>query len=108
MSRTGTKRPARSGAPSRSENGRAASRAQTALPAARSNGYGMGRGEGQLGLRKDIGGGVRLSGELAILPKPARQKGFGRLGNPLLEQCADFFAQIGGVIQTRKLEAFEQ
>ena len=59
-------------------------------------------------LREDI---QRLAGrrrEFAIFTKPARQKGLGSFRNPLLEQCGNFFAQIGGVIETRKLETFER
>jgi hypothetical protein len=98
----------RSGAPSRSGNGRASPRSAETIRCPRPNGFGLRRGEGKFGLRKDIGRDVALGGKLAMLPKPAGQKGFGHFGNPLLEQCADFFAQIGGVIQARELEAFER
>ena len=46
--------------------------------------------------------------QFANFTKPARQEGLGSFFNPLLEQCGDFFAQIGGVIQTGKFEAFER
>lgn len=68
----------------------------------------MRRGEGKFGLGEHVERAVGLRRELATLAKPARQKGLGHFGNPLLDQSADFFAEIGGMIQTRKLEAFER
>lgn len=97
-----------SGVPSRSEKGRAASRAQATIRAARSNGNGVRRGEGKFGLGEHVERAAGLRRGLATLAKPARQKGLGHFGNPLLDQSADFFAEIGGMIQTRKLEAFER
>jgi len=96
--------------PSTSDRGRVASRgAQTAIRSAWPNGHGLRRGEGKFGLRKDVE--RRLAWprrQFAIFTKPARQEGLGSFFNPLLEQCGDFLAQIGGVIQTGELEAFER
>ena len=100
---------ARCGVTSRSEIGRPSPRsAQTAIRTPRPNGYGLRRREGKFGLGKDIGQAVGLRRKFSILAKPPCQTSFGHFGNPLLQQCADFFAQIGGVIQARKLKAFER
>jgi hypothetical protein len=96
------------GLPRSSENGRAALRARAAICPTRPRRHGLRRGEGEFGLGKDIERGVGLRRGLATLPKEPRQKGLGHFGNPLLEQNADFFAQIGGMIQARKLEAFKR
>ena len=85
-----------------------AARAQAAKRLARPNGDCLGRGEGKFGLPEDVERLVRLRRQFAIFANPARQHGLGGLFNPLFEQCADFFAQMGGVIQARKLEAFER
>jgi hypothetical protein len=98
-----------SGVPPSSDAGRTASRgAQTAIRPARPDSHSLRRGKGKIGLGKDIGRGTGLRRGLAILPQATRQKGLGHFGDPLLEQSADLFAQIGGVIQARKLEAFQR
>ena len=82
--------------------------AQTPVRLARPNGDGLRREEGRFGLQKDVEPLVRLRGQLAIFADPARQEGRAGFLNPLLEQCVDFFAQVGGVVQTRKLKAFQR
>ena len=94
--------------PRSSENGRAASRAQAAICPTRPRRHGFRRGEGEFGLGKDLERAVGRCRGLATLPKAARQKSLGHFGDPLLEQDADFLAQIGGMIQARKLEAFKR
>src|SRR5437016_6880591 len=82
--------------------------AQTPVRLARPNGDGLRREDGRFGLQKDVEPLVRLRGQLAIFADPARQEGRAGFLNPLLEQCVDFFAQVGGVVQTRKLKAFQR
>ena len=103
-----SERLAGAGVPRSSENGRAAPRAQTAICPARPRRHGLRCREGEFGLGKNIERAVGLRRGLATLPKAPRQKGFGHFGDPLLEQDADFLAQIGGMIQARKLEAFKR
>jgi hypothetical protein len=98
-----------SGVPRSSDAGGTASRgAQTAIRPTRPDRHSLRRGEGKFGLEKDIERGVGLRRGFATLPKEARQEGLGHFGNPLLEQNADLFAQIGGMVQARKLEAFKR
>lgn len=91
-----------------SGSGRRAPRAQAAFRLALAIGNGLRGREGKLGRRKDVSRLIGLRRELAIFANPACQEGFGGLFDPLLEQCGDFLAQIGSVVQTRKLEAFER
>jgi hypothetical protein len=87
---------------------RANSRAQTANGLAWSDVDHLRRSEGKFSLRQDIRPLVRLRGQLAIFADPAGQESFGTYFDPLLKQRGDFFTQIGGVVQTRELEAFER
>jgi hypothetical protein len=87
---------------------RANSRAQTANGLAWSDVDHLRRSEGKFSLRQDIRPLARLRGQLAIFADPAGQESFGSYFDPLLKQRGDFFAQIGGVVQTRELEAFER
>jgi len=87
---------------------RANSRAQTANGLAWSDVDHLRRGEGKFTLRQDIRLLARLRRQFAILADPAGQESFGSYFDPLLKQRGDFFAQIGGVVQTRELEAFER
>ncbi len=64
--------------------------------------------QGKYSLRQDIRSLARLRGQFAIFSDPAGQESFGGYFDPLLEQRGDFFAQIGGVVQTRELEAFKR
>jgi hypothetical protein len=84
-----------------------APRTHTAVGRARPNGDRLRRGEGKFGWRREIERLVGLRRQFAIFSDPARQQSLGSFVNPLLEQCGDFFAQIGGVVQARKLEAFQ-
>ena len=85
-----------------------APRAQAANRFARSSGDGLRRGERKFGLRGELDRVLRLLRHLAIFAHPARQEGLRGFFNPLLDQCGDFLADVGGMIQTRKLEAFQR
>jgi hypothetical protein len=87
---------------------RANSRAQTANGLAWSDVDHLRWSEGKFSLRQEIRPLARLRGQLAIFADPAGQESFGTYFDPLLKQRGDFFAQIGGVVQTRELEAFER
>jgi hypothetical protein len=53
--------------------------------------------------------GVRnAGGAFALLQKQTRDGGVGLVGQPLIEQCTDFLAQIGGAGQTRKFKALQR
>jgi hypothetical protein len=58
--------------------------------------------------RKNIDSLVRFLRQFVVLAQPARQEGLGRFLDPLFEQCRNLFAQVGSVIQTRKLEALKR
>ena len=53
--------------------------------------------------RQASGGSMRP----AVLNEPARHERFGRLLDPLVNQRANFAAEIGGVVEPAKLKAFE-
>jgi hypothetical protein len=72
------------------------------------DGNGLRRGEGKLVLLREFGGLLGLSGNFAIFAKPVGQLSLSGFLNPLLEQCGDLFADVGGMVQARKLEAFER
>ena len=74
---------------------------------ARANGNCFRRGEREFGLQKNVDQLVCLREKLAIFTHPASQESFGGFLDPLLEQGGDLFAQIGGVVQARKLKTFE-
>ncbi len=58
--------------------------------------------------RKNIYSLVRFLRQFVVLAQPARQEGLGRLLDPLLEQSRNLFAQVGSMIQARKLEALKR
>lgn len=94
--------------PNWSSGRRAAARTQAAIRLRRPNGNGLRWKQGQFGLCADIerrDGGRQLP---AICANPTRHHSLGKFFDPLLEQCGDFFPQMCGVIQARKLEAFER
>ncbi len=52
--------------------------------------------------------GISRAAELGpMLKQPASEKGAGRFVQPLIHECSDFFAQVGGVGQTGELVAFK-
>ncbi len=91
-----------------SGEGRSAPRAHTAFRRPWASGDGFGRGEGKLRLRKDVHQLLRIRRQFAIFADPAREERLGSFFDPLLEQGGDLFTQIGGMIQTRKLEALQR
>jgi len=95
-------------APLPSTGTRRAARTQTALCLARADRDAFPRREGEFGLGEHAHRLARLRRQFAIFTDPARQEGLCSFRNPLLQQDSDLFAQVGGVVQTRKFKAFER
>ena len=58
---------------------------------------------------KQIGrGNARFVKGVAVIQHPASQQGFGRLLDPLIDQGADFAAQICRMVQARQLETLQR
>src|SRR5208282_3839162 len=67
-------------------------------------GHGMRAFSAQIACRKHV---RRPDGPFALLEKPARQHGGGVLLHPLIEQRANFLAEVGRVGQTGQFKALQ-
>ena len=80
---------------------------------ARRGGHDVGRSRQRIRLGFDErleqfgGGNARFLKRVVVIEQPAGQKGLGRLLDPLIEQGADFAAQVGRVIEPRQFKTLE-